>query len=101
LLRSRAVAGEMRIRRMFEDVRLDVLCHHVRRESLRDEVRRMRERMRAELQQGAFQGQFDISRTGGIADIEFSAQYCVRWAGTIRRWSCFPTRSASSNPWHQ
>ncbi|HEY4645292.1 MAG TPA: bifunctional [glutamate--ammonia ligase]-adenylyl-L-tyrosine phosphorylase/[glutamate--ammonia-ligase] adenylyltransferase [Steroidobacteraceae bacterium] len=81
LLRSRAVAGEIRIRRRFEDVRLDVLCHHVRRESLRDEVRRMRERMRAELSK-AREGQFDIKQDpGGIADIEFLAQYwALRWA---------------------
>jgi glutamate-ammonia-ligase adenylyltransferase len=81
LLRSRAVAGDMRIRRMFEDVRLDVLCHHVRRESLREEVRRMRERMRAELSK-ARAGQFDIKQDpGGIADIEFLAQYwALKWA---------------------
>jgi glutamate-ammonia-ligase adenylyltransferase len=81
LLRSRAVAGEMRIRRRFEDVRLDVLCHYVRRESLRDEVRRMRERMRTELSK-ARSGQFDIKQDpGGIADIEFLAQYwALRWA---------------------
>jgi len=82
LLRARAVAGEMRIRRQFEEVRLDVLCHHVRRETLRDEVRRMRERMRSELSK-AREGQFDIKQDpGGIADIEFLAQYwALRWAG--------------------
>jgi len=82
LLRARAVAGEMRIRRQFEEVRLDVLCHHVRRETLRDEVRRMRERMRSELSK-AREGQFDIKQDpGGLADIEFLAQYwALRWAG--------------------
>ncbi len=82
LLRARAVAGEMRIRRQLEEVRLDVLCHHVRRETLRDEVRRMRERMRSELSK-AREGQFDIKQDpGGLADIEFLAQYwALRWAG--------------------
>ncbi len=49
LLRARAVAGADALRRRFEDIRVDVLCHHVRRDSLREEVRKMRERMRAEL----------------------------------------------------
>jgi glutamate-ammonia-ligase adenylyltransferase len=81
LLRSRGVAGDLRLRRRFEEVRLDVLCHHVRRESLREEVRRMRERMRMELSK-ARPGQFDIKQdAGGIADIEFLAQYwALRWA---------------------
>jgi glutamate-ammonia-ligase adenylyltransferase len=81
LLRARAVAGDPGIRRRFEEVRLDVLCHHIRRESLREEVRRMRERMRAELSK-ARDGQFDIKQDpGGIADIEFLAQYwALKWA---------------------
>ena len=82
LLRARAVAGEPRIRRQFEAVRVDVLCHHVRRDTLRDEVRRMRERMRAELSK-AREGEFDIKQDpGGLADIEFLAQYwALKWAG--------------------
>jgi len=81
LLRARAVAGAASIRRRFEDVRLEVLCHHVRRDSLRDEVGRMRERMRAELSRSR-EGQFDVKQDpGGIADIEFLAQYwALQWA---------------------
>ncbi len=81
LLRARAVAGERRIRRAFEDIRLDVLCHHVRRDTLREEVRKMRERMRSELSK-ARPGEFDIKQdSGGIADIEFLAQYwALNWA---------------------
>ena len=81
LLRARAVAGADALRRRFEDIRLDVLCHHVRRESLHDEVRRMRERMRSELSK-ARAGQFDVKQDpGGIADIEFLAQYwALKWA---------------------
>ena len=51
----------------------------VRRDSLRDEVRNMRERMRRELSRARpAAGQFDIKQdAGGTADIEFLAQY---WA---------------------
>ncbi len=81
LLHARAVAGSPQLRARFEAVRLEVLCDHVRRETLRDEVRSMRERMRRELSRGDAQ-RFDIKQdAGGIADIEFLAQYwALRWA---------------------
>ncbi|HKE45329.1 MAG TPA: bifunctional [glutamate--ammonia ligase]-adenylyl-L-tyrosine phosphorylase/[glutamate--ammonia-ligase] adenylyltransferase [Steroidobacteraceae bacterium] len=81
LLRARAVAGDAALRRRFEDIRVDVLCHEVKRESLRDEVRKMRGRMRAELSR-ARAGQFDVKQDpGGIADIEFLAQYwALNWS---------------------
>ena len=80
LLRARAVAGPPGLRERFESVRCDVLRFGVRRETLLEEVRRMRERMRAEL--GSTKpGQFDLKRDGGgITDIEFLAQYwTLRW----------------------
>src|SRR5215469_15148093 len=81
LLHARAVAGSPELRVRFEAVRLDVLCHHVRRDSLREEVRNMRERQRRELARGDA-ARFDIKQDpGGIADIEFLAQYwALRWA---------------------
>jgi [glutamine synthetase] adenylyltransferase / [glutamine synthetase]-adenylyl-L-tyrosine phosphorylase len=81
LLHARAVAGASEVRAEFERVRLDVLQHHVRRETLRDEVRNMRERMRKELSK-ARPGQFDLKQDpGGVADIEFLAQYwALEWA---------------------
>jgi len=81
LLHARAVAGAPELRARFEAVRLDVLCNHVRRDSLREEVRNMRERQRRELSRGDAQ-HFDIKQDrGGIADIEFLAQYwALRWA---------------------
>ena len=68
-------------RQSFEDVRTDILCSAVRRDSLRDDVREMRERMRTELTRSA-PGQFDLKQDpGGIADIEFLAQYwALKWA---------------------
>jgi glutamate-ammonia-ligase adenylyltransferase len=81
LLHARAVAGAPELCTRFEVVRIESLAHDVRRESLRDDVRRMRERMRRELTH-AKQGEFDIKQdAGGIADIEFLAQYwSMRWA---------------------
>src|SRR3981081_2596032 len=81
LLHARAVAGAPELRARFERVRLEVLCHHVRRDSLREEVCNMRERMRKELSRGDAL-RFDIKQDpGGIADIEFLAQYwALLWA---------------------
>ena len=82
LLHARSVAGSPELRARFERVRLEVLCQHVRRESLRSEVRAMRERMRRELSKGGTT-RFDLKQDpGGIADIEFLAQYwALAWAG--------------------
>jgi glutamate-ammonia-ligase adenylyltransferase len=81
LLHARAVAGPPGLRAQFEALRLDLVQHAVRRETLREEVRSMRERMRRELSK-ARAGQWDMKQdTGGIADIEFLAQYwALRWA---------------------
>src|SRR6202008_4424544 len=66
LLHARSVAGSPQLRAAFERVRLEVLCHH---------VRDMRERQRRELARGSA-ARFDIKQDrGGIADIEFLAQY--------------------------
>jgi glutamate-ammonia-ligase adenylyltransferase len=81
LLHARAVAGERGLRARFEQIRMEVLTQHVRRESLRDDVRSMRNRMRNELSR-AGQGEFDLKQDpGGIADIEFLAQYWSLWWG--------------------
>jgi glutamate-ammonia-ligase adenylyltransferase len=81
LLHARAVAGSARLCAELEAVRLEVLANHVRRASLREDVRGMRERMRRELSR-ARPGCFDMKQdAGGIADIEFLAQYwALRWA---------------------
>jgi [glutamine synthetase] adenylyltransferase / [glutamine synthetase]-adenylyl-L-tyrosine phosphorylase len=79
LLHARAVAGDAALRAAFEQVRMDVLERCVRRDTLRREVREMRERMRRELSRAKpGSGQFDMKQdAGGTADIEFLAQY---WA---------------------
>ncbi len=82
LLHARAVAGARELCGEFERTRIDVLRHAVRRESLRDEVRSMRERMRRELSKGGPGGRLDLKQdAGGIADIEFLAQFwALKWA---------------------
>ena len=81
LLHARAVAGASELRARFEAIRLQVLAGCVRRDRLREDVRHMRNRMRHELS-GAAAGQFDVKQDpGGIADIEFLAQYwALKWA---------------------
>ncbi|HET9108289.1 MAG TPA: bifunctional [glutamate--ammonia ligase]-adenylyl-L-tyrosine phosphorylase/[glutamate--ammonia-ligase] adenylyltransferase [Steroidobacteraceae bacterium] len=81
LLHARAVAGAPALCAQFERIRLDVLRYAVRRETLRDEVRSMRERMRRELSRGG-SDRLDLKQdAGGIADIEFLAQYwALEWA---------------------
>ncbi|MCC5793953.1 MAG: bifunctional [glutamate--ammonia ligase]-adenylyl-L-tyrosine phosphorylase/[glutamate--ammonia-ligase] adenylyltransferase [Chromatiales bacterium] len=77
LLRGRAVAGSARVGRAFEALRTRVLCEAVRRDTLRGDVLKMRERMRSELP-AAPAGRFDIKQDpGGITDIEFIVQYLV------------------------
>ena len=82
LLHSRDVAGAPELRERFREVREDVLCRYVRQDTLAVEVRNMRQRMRNELSRAEV-GQFDLKQDpGGVADIEFLAQYWVlRWAG--------------------
>jgi glutamate-ammonia-ligase adenylyltransferase len=81
LLHARAVAGAHEVRAEFEHLRVDVLRRFVRRASLREDVRSMRERMRRELSK-APPSLFDLKHgPGGIADIEFLAQFwALAWA---------------------
>ena len=81
LLHARTVAGDASLRTRVEALRLEVLRGAVRRADLQEKVSEMRERMRRELS-AAQPGQFDLKQDrGGIADIEFLAQYwALRWA---------------------
>jgi [glutamine synthetase] adenylyltransferase / [glutamine synthetase]-adenylyl-L-tyrosine phosphorylase len=77
LLHSRWVAGDAALGAAFTRVRRDVLTGAVKRGQLRADVLAMRERMRAEHGRTR-EGQFDLKHDrGGIADIEFLAQYWV------------------------
>ncbi|MGC3981700.1 MAG: bifunctional [glutamate--ammonia ligase]-adenylyl-L-tyrosine phosphorylase/[glutamate--ammonia-ligase] adenylyltransferase [Steroidobacteraceae bacterium] len=81
LLRARAVAGDAAPVARFEAIRTDILRKVIKRDTLREEVRKMRQRMRDELSK-AGSGQFDLKQDpGGIADIEFLVQYwMLKWA---------------------
>jgi glutamate-ammonia-ligase adenylyltransferase len=76
------MAGDAGLCARFEQLRMRALREYVRRDTLREEVARMRGRMRTELS-AATPGQFDLKQDpGGIADIEFLAQYwALRWVG--------------------
>jgi glutamate-ammonia-ligase adenylyltransferase len=77
LLRARAAAGDKIVCGGFEELRLHALIHYVRRDTLQEEVVKMRGRMRGELDKSTA-AQFDIKQgIGGMIDIEFLVQYLV------------------------
>jgi len=84
LVRARVVAGSDVLARRFAEIRREVLLSERDAETLRREVREMRERMRRELGSGT-SGNFDLKQdAGGIADIEFMVQYAaLRWASRL------------------
>lgn len=81
LVRARVVAGDAAVAERFGALRRAVLSVPRDRNRLREDVRNMRERMRAELAH-AGPGRFDLRQDpGGITDIEFMVQYHVlAWA---------------------
>jgi glutamate-ammonia-ligase adenylyltransferase len=81
LLRARPIAGDPAVAARFEALRRAVLSRPRDPVALRDEVREMREKMRAALDRSG-EGRFDVKQgAGGVADIEFMVQYSVlRWA---------------------
>jgi glutamate-ammonia-ligase adenylyltransferase len=91
LLRARAVAGPPELRGRFEALRCELLRFAVHRDTLRDDVRAMRERMRAELSRSG-PDEFDLKLdAGGITDIEFLAQYwTLRWSERYPELVTFP-----------
>ncbi len=77
LLRARAVAGSVAVGTEFERIRGETLRDRVHRDSLRDDVISMRQRMRKELDRSAADV-FDLKHgQGGVGDIEFLVQFLV------------------------
>jgi glutamate-ammonia-ligase adenylyltransferase len=77
LVRARFISGPEKLKQRFTQLRLEILCRPRDRRQLREEVRRMRERMRTELG-SRNPDTFDIKQDrGGIADIEFMVQFLV------------------------
>ena len=77
LTRARAVAGTAQLRARFQALRQTVLTRQRDPVVLSEEVRAMRERMRANLDTSTTES-FDLKQgRGGIADIEFMVQYQI------------------------
>ncbi|GKX56890.1 glutamate-ammonia-ligase adenylyltransferase [Leminorella grimontii] len=91
LVRSRLVYGDAQLQAAFDRVRHETLCLARDEETLKRDVREMREKMRVHLG-GKSADLFDLKADeGGITDIEFIAQYLVlRYAHDtpkLTRWS--------------
>ncbi|MHC5176123.1 bifunctional [glutamate--ammonia ligase]-adenylyl-L-tyrosine phosphorylase/[glutamate--ammonia-ligase] adenylyltransferase [Serratia rhizosphaerae] len=91
LVRARIVYGDTALQQRFDAIRRDILCQPREADTLRQEVREMREKMRSHLANKRRE-LFDIKTDeGGITDIEFIAQYLVlRYAANearLTRWS--------------
>jgi len=85
IVRARPVAGDAALGERFAAIRAEVLQAPRDGERLREEVRRMRERMRSE-HLAAEPGIFDLRQDrGGIVDIEFLVQYLVLLEGRRHR----------------
>ncbi|QIO06863.1 bifunctional [glutamate--ammonia ligase]-adenylyl-L-tyrosine phosphorylase/[glutamate--ammonia-ligase] adenylyltransferase [Acinetobacter shaoyimingii] len=87
LVRARSIAGEQFLREKFEDLRCRVLTQPRDESSVREEVLKMRQKMKDHLGSSKEQkkdGIFHLKQdAGGIVDIEFMAQYAVlAWSGT-------------------
>lgn len=77
LVRSRFIAGDLHLQADFQAIRQRILCLPRALETLKTEVREMREKMRAALLKPT-PGLFDLKQgNGGIADIEFMVQFLV------------------------
>ncbi|WP_043528363.1 bifunctional [glutamate--ammonia ligase]-adenylyl-L-tyrosine phosphorylase/[glutamate--ammonia-ligase] adenylyltransferase [Litchfieldella xinjiangensis] len=81
LVRARAVAGHDALAVRFDEVRREILGRARDKQELRDEVVKMRRKMRDHLGSSATdqrEGRFDIKQdAGGMVDIEFLCQFAV------------------------
>ena len=84
LVRARAVTGDPELGRRFADLRRDILLRDRDGDTLREQVRTMRERMHTELGSRRC-GRFNLKQDpGGVADIEFIVQYgTLRWGSKL------------------
>lgn len=77
LVRGRFIAGDQRLKSMYEAIRHRILSLARDEAKLKSEVREMREKMRAALDTKEV-NKFDLKQSkGGIADIEFIVQFGV------------------------
>ncbi|MDF7671299.1 bifunctional [glutamate--ammonia ligase]-adenylyl-L-tyrosine phosphorylase/[glutamate--ammonia-ligase] adenylyltransferase [Orbaceae bacterium ESL0721] len=95
LVRARVVYGDKTLVQQFNTIRQQVLCQPRSEQTLKNEVREMREKMRTHLDNSSAD-LFNLkSGAGGIGDIEFLSQYLVlnyadknpimtRWTDNVR-----------------
>ncbi|MFD2192253.1 bifunctional [glutamate--ammonia ligase]-adenylyl-L-tyrosine phosphorylase/[glutamate--ammonia-ligase] adenylyltransferase [Pistricoccus aurantiacus] len=81
LVRARAVAGDDTLAKRFEELRREILARRRDPDQLREEVVKMRHKMRDHLgssPKAQEAGRFDLKQdAGGMVDIEFLCQYAV------------------------
>lgn len=87
LVRARSIAGEKSLREKFEALRCRILTQTRDEAKVREEVLKMRQKMKDHLGSSKEQqkdGIFHLKQdAGGIVDIEFMAQYAVlAWSGS-------------------
>lgn len=87
LVRARSIAGEKSLREIFEALRCRILTQPRDEAKVREEVLKMRQKMKDHLGSSKEQqkdGIFHLKQdAGGIVDIEFMAQYAVlAWSGS-------------------
>lgn len=87
LVRARSIAGEKSLREKFEALRCRILTQPRDEAKVREEVLKMRQKMKDHLGSSKEQqkdGIFHLKQdAGGIVDIEFMAQYAVlAWSGS-------------------
>lgn len=77
LVRGRFVTGDTETQEKYEAIRHRILCSARNEKDLKQEVREMREKMRAALD-NSNQESFHLKQgIGGITDIEFIVQFCI------------------------
>ncbi len=81
LIRARAISGDKKVIKKFNEIRKNVLCQPRNEKNLLKDVKDMREKMAEKLDRSD-KKTFDIKQgSGGLVDIEFIVQYLVlRWA---------------------
>lgn len=91
LMRARVVAGDTDLAEAFDQVRERTLRQKRNRQSLANEVREMREKMRIHLGGRPKDGKFSLKQgSGGIVDIEFMVQFAVlAWSGEHPELACW------------
>lgn len=91
LIRARTISGDPYLQRQFDELRQEIIQRPREQVELAEAVAKMREKMREHLATGD-DVSFDLKQDrGGIADIEFIAQYLVLANGEqhpqLARWS--------------